>query len=335
MCHYKKPTSMNHLLNLILIYISFLTFSCKNDDPMKTEIMVVAEEASTGVFQLFTRNINGTNPKQLTFNQFKSFMPAISPNGDYIAYVIESNFSADIYLIKSDGTDNHKITNGGVNITPYWTSNGEHILFSYSTNPGNTYNSKIYRMKADGTQKSVLINDTCNCSELAPTVSPDGQFVAFGSNRSGAEEYEIWKVNIAGNDLTKLTTVEYDSDIQANIQQKVPAWSPDGTKIALWRGVEMTELQLDGSIRDQKIIQSWKICVMNADGSNLTAIDFGDDPTWSNDSKYVIHPDPMNRDMNANNQISIKKHLPDGGDNITLFKTAKNFGRMDIGYTIK
>ena len=111
-----------------------------------------------------------------------------------------------------------------------------------------------------------------------------------------------------------------------------PSWSPDGSKIAIWRGVEMSELNQDGSERDRLIIQSWKVCVMNTDGTDLTAVDFGDDPCWSNDGHYIFHPDPINRDKNPNGAISIKMHLPDGSNNITLFKTTKGFGRMDVGF---
>lgn len=329
------------MLNITLLIGVLLTFSCKEDNSItslnqdKIEVIVVAEEDSAGILQIYSRRIDGANARQLTHNPFKSYMPSISPEGNHIAYVMESNVSADIYLIRFDGTNNHKITNGGVNLTPSWTPSGDHILFSYAPAPGDNFFSKIYKMKSDGTEKSLLVNDSCNCSEFAPTTSPDGRFVVFSSNRSGNEKYEIWKAGIDGANLSRLTTVAYDSDIQANIQQKAPSWSPDGTTIALWRGVEMTELHLDGSSRDQKIIQSWKICIMNSDGSNLTAIDFGDDPTWSNDSKYILHPDPMNRDMNSNSQISVRKHLSDGSKNITLFKTFKNFGRMDVGYMNK
>ena len=153
---------------------------------------------------------------------------------------MEGSGSADIYLIKFDGTDNHKITNGGVNMTPCWTPDGNNILFSYAATGAGNF--KIYKMKSDGTEKTLLVNDSCNCSEFVPTLSPDGQFVAFTSNRSGNNKYEIWKVGIAGSNLTKLTMVSYDSVIQANIQQKVPSWSPDGKQIALWRGVEADEL---------------------------------------------------------------------------------------------
>jgi Tol biopolymer transport system component len=336
-----RNLKMRQMLNFILLILSLQSFSCKQDNPIipsdsgKNEIIVVAEEDSLGVFQLFIRNIDGSNPKQLTHNQFKSYMPSISSKGDYIAYVMESNNSADIYLIKFDGTDNHKITSGGINITPRWVPDSDEILFTHTPTINGSVPQRIYKMNSDGSNKSILINETGIFSEAAPTISPDGNQVAFTSDRSGTEKFEIWKANINGTDLIKLTSVDYDTVVNANIQQKVPAWSPDGKKIAIWRGIEMSELYQDGSPHDEYIIKSWKICIMNSNGSNLIAIDFGDDPTWSNDSKYILHPDPMNRDMNVNNQISVKRHLSDGSDNITLFKTFKNFGRMDIGYINK
>ena len=329
---------MKHISNIFLLFLCLLNFQCKQDSytdgsiSNEKELIVVAEDDLSGTFQLFTRDIDGSNPKQLTFNQSKSSQPSISPNGGEIAYIVEGSNSVDIYIINTDGTGNHKITNAGINITPCWTPDGNYILFAYAPMPDPNIKFRIYKIKKDGTEKTVLVNDLGDFSEYAPTISEKANQVAFTSTRSGNAKYEIWKANLDGSSVTRLTMSDYDSDIQANIEQKVPSWSPDGTKIALWRGIEMDELRHDGSDRDQKIYQSWKICVMNSDGSNLTAVDFGDDPTWTNDSKYILHPDPANRDQNLNGQISVKRHLPDGSNNITYFKTGRNFGRMDVGY---
>jgi TolB protein len=327
---------MKKMLTLIGFIFCIVTISCNTDSSLTdsdlVEKIIVSEEDVNGTLQLFIHDIDGSNPTQITFNSNKSWMPAISPDGKKVAYVEESNSSADIYLITIGGTENQLLAAGGINITPVWTPDGNHILYTHSPTLDGTIPQRIYIMEAKGFNKTALINETGSYSEVVPTISPDGSQVAFASDRSGHDQFEIWKANIDGTNLTQLTTIAYDSNIQANIQQKVPSWSPDGSKIALWSGVEMNELNQDGGPRDQLIVQSWKICVMNTDGTELTAIDFGDDPTWSTDGNYIYHPDPMNRDQNSNNSISIKKHRPNGNDNITLFKTTKDFGRMDVGF---
>ena len=324
------------MLQLIGFILCISCGSCDKEssltDSYLIEKIIVSEEDVNGTLQLFIHDINGSNPTQFTFNSNKSWMPAISPNGKKVSYVEESNISADIYVINIDGTENQLLASGGINIAPVWTPEGNHILYTHTPTVNGTIPQRIYKMEANGFNKTALINEAGNFSEVVPTISPDGSQVAFASDRSGHDQFEIWKVNIDGTNLIRLTTTDYDSIIQANIQQKVPSWSPDGSKIALWRGVEMNELNQDGGPRDQLIVQSWKICVMNTDGTELTAIDFGDDPTWSTDGNYIYHPDPMNRDQNPNNSISIKKHRPNGNDNITLFKTTRDFGRMDVGF---
>lgn len=323
------------MLQILLVILAFISCHKKDNiispNNLKQEIMVVSEEDSNGVLQLFIRNIDGSNPTQLTFNSNKSWMPAISPIGDKIAYVLESSTSSDIYVINVDGSCNQILTTGGLNITPTWTPDGAKILYTHTATLNGSIPQRILHMDADGSNKKPLISDSGQYSEVVPTISPDGSQVAFASDRSGENKYEIWKVNMNGTNLTRLTTSGYDELIQGNIQQKVPSWSPDGNKIALWQGVEMSELNLDGSERDQMIFNSWKVCVMNTDGTGLTAVDFGDDPTWSNDGQYILHPDPINRDENLNGAISVKILKSDGTNIKTLFKTSKNFGRMDVG----
>lgn len=317
---------------IILVLVLLLNSACQeSDDPVlvQKEIMVVSEMDSQGIYQLYLRDIDGSNPVQLTFNEYKSWMPAICPDGKKAAYVLQNN-NLDIWYINLDGSDNRKITNGGMNIVPAWTPDGEHIYFTHSMNPAGIP-PRIYKMKKDGTGRERVTQDDGDFAEWVPSLSPDASQLVFASDRSGPEKFEIWKVNSDGSGLVRITEAGYDSIIGANIQMKVPAWSPDGSKIAMWRGVEMTELARDGGERDRKIQEGWIIHLVNPDGSGFEALDQGDDPCWSNDGRYIIHPDPLNRDENIPGTISVKKTRADTSENITLFKTRKGFARMDIG----
>jgi Tol biopolymer transport system component len=321
-----------NIINFVLVLL--ISSACREtDDPVlvEKEIMVVSEMDSQGIYQLYIREIDGNNPVQLTFNEFKSWMPAICPDREKVAYVLQQTNSLDIWYINLDGSNNRKITNGGMNIVPAWTPDGEYIYFTHSMNPAGVP-PRIHKMKSDGSGRERVTKDDGDFAEWVPSLSPDASRIVFASDRSGPEKFEIWKANIDGTGLVRLTEAGYDDEIGANIQMKVPAWSPDGSKIAMWRGVEMTELAKDGGERDRKIQEGWIIHLVNQDGSGLTALDQGDDPCWTNDGQYIIHPDPLNRDQNPPGIISVKKTRVDGTENTTLFRTRKGFARMNIGY---
>ncbi len=58
--------------------------------------------------------------------------------------------------------------------------------------------------------------------DISPAWSPDGQRIAFSSNRDGHSG--IYTVNVDGGNLLRLTQRTYE-----NLS---PTWSPDGSKIA-------------------------------------------------------------------------------------------------------
>ena len=82
---------------------------------------------------------------------------AWSPNGERIVYVSDKDGDADIYSMKSDGSDSRQLTRNEIADTqPSWSSNGKRIIF-VSDLHGNT---EIFTMKDDGTeQQRLTIND--------------------------------------------------------------------------------------------------------------------------------------------------------------------------------
>ena len=103
----------------------------------------------------------------------------------------------------------------------------------------------IYRVDEDGTGATNLTKLPAH-TYTGMSLSPDGQKVAFSSDRDGCPS--IWTMNLDGTDLRNLTGGNL-FEVRCNF---LPRWSPDGTRIAFT------------TTRENK----YSVYVMNADGSN-------------------------------------------------------------------
>ncbi|MYG19029.1 MAG: hypothetical protein F4208_05555, partial [Gemmatimonadales bacterium] len=111
-----------------------------------------------------------------------------------------------------------------------------------------------------------LVRLTSNSAiDYEPAWSPDGDQIAFTTDRDGNSE--IYVMNTSGSGVTRLTD-HSRHDIR-------PSWSPDGDKIAF-------ESERDGNR---------EIYVMNADGSEVTRLTdhsaFDYSPAWSSDGTKI------------------------------------------------
>jgi Tol biopolymer transport system component len=137
------------------------------------------------------------------------------------------------------------------------------LAYVASTDP---YNWDIWTMNPDGSDRRQLTTHPAHDDN--PTWSPDGQRIAFVSERDGNPE--IYVMNADGSQQTRLTN-------QAGMDL-MPNWSPDGQRIAFVS--DRTRKQL--------------LYVMNVDGSqpiritNATSFDPKDaSPAWSPDGQRI------------------------------------------------
>ena len=152
----------------------------------------------------------------------------------------------------------------------------------------------------DGDGKNSKRLTSTKATDFYPTLSPDGQTIAFSTRRTG--NFEIYLMGIDGSNPRRLT--------QGLGSCFAPNYSPDGKKIVF-------------VVADEKNVQH--IYVMGADGgSPLKISDVGSnvDPTFSPDGKSIAFgsdrdgtPALYVMDANGKNVRRITQNMVVGGRN--------------------
>ncbi len=184
--------------------------------------------------------------------------PKFSTDGNWINFIRGNNTGSELYRIATSGGPAVALTDDGRYVSDHaWV--GDHVIFSsdrlgsrrlwyLDTQNGQIstlgmpginlisaskngkklvfesahYTANIYKLHFDQpeilAEKIISSNDYDNY----PSLSPGENFIAFNSNRSGADS--IWIASSSGEDAQMLNQT-------ADIRRVDPAWSADGSKL--------------------------------------------------------------------------------------------------------
>ena len=196
----------------------------------------------------------------------------LSPDGSMVATSSSRAGNMDIYVTKVDGTLEQRLTTDpGFDRKPTWSPEGSEIAF-ISDRDG--FGQSIYVVGVDGTGLKQVINHTSRIQDLS--WSPANSKIVFTSLakvEGGGEIWDLYLIDLDGTNLTRITDVDSKGgDITGEISS--PAWSPDGSKLAVVYG---------GS-------SGRRIYVMNADSTGLIGLtknQGGWKPIWSPDGNKI------------------------------------------------
>ena len=197
--------------------------------------------------QLWTMAPDGKDQKRLSITPggFTSERDAaFSPDGKTIAFAAETNGQFDVWTVPAAGGAATKVTSeAGDERWPSFTRDGR-IIYAhrpvkgawaiYTSSGGSRGSGGAGGAgRSGGSVTTKLTPD--DAAEWQPRVSPDGEWVAFVSDReSAAGEIDIWAREVATDAAAKPRTVRVTKTAGA---ESAPAWAPDSKHIAYSAGL--------------------------------------------------------------------------------------------------
>ncbi|HEY1484342.1 MAG TPA: hypothetical protein VGF19_16530 [Candidatus Acidoferrum sp.] len=129
--------------------------------------------SATGTSESIWKLVNGTGTQLWSAPGARVFGgPAISPDGQRIAFSVRQNGQALLYVIQADGSKARIVADSlDLQGAPAWTSDGQSIT-SAAVDHGVPH---LYRIPLDGRSPATLVQEY----SVDPVWAPDGQFVVY------------------------------------------------------------------------------------------------------------------------------------------------------------
>jgi TolB protein len=215
--------------------------------------------------ELYMMDYDGANQTRLTFNKWRDYMPAWSPDQRVIVFTSYRAGNPDLYLLYPYEGKLVPVSTKGTNFSGAFSPDGKKLAFC-STRDGN---AEIYVANADGSNiRRITFNSAI---DTAPSWSPTGREIAFTSDRTGTPQ--IYIMDAEGGNVRK---VSFGGDYLDS-----PVWSPDGERIVF---VSRVNNFFDLYILNLKTNKITKLTESNARNES---------PSWSPDGRHIVFSSNM------------------------------------------
>ena len=229
--------------------------------------LAFVRQSAVVIADIYLVQVAGGETRRLTFNDQRIGGLAWTPDGREIVFSSDPGGSSNssLWRISSIGGMPELLSGTGGNaFYPAISRQGSRLIYSRRTLDRNIWRLELSGLTTARNRPARLIASTR--TDFFPQISPDGDRIAFESDRSGSPE--VWVCDRDGRRAVQLTSF-------AGVNAVSPCWSPDGRWIAF-------DAAPDGN---------GDIYVINADGGSprrLTTEGSGDTvPSWSRDGKWI------------------------------------------------
>jgi TolB protein len=231
--------------------------------------------------ELYVRAEDGTT-RRLTRNRVFDGFPRWSPDRSKIVFVRARGNDSDLYVMNADGTGVRRLAGSArrfQDLYPAWSPDGRTIVFASNRFGEN----EILVMRADGTGLRRITRTARWVDDTTPTFTPDGKALVIVSNRVAFSNYELFRIRLSdGRVLKRLTFWGEGGDLTPG-DDLMPAFSPDGRRIAWVSDRRGPEGRL-----------GYALWTMNANGGDVRRVTRHPSlniafPRWSPDGATILY----------------------------------------------
>jgi Tol biopolymer transport system component len=190
-----------------------------DQDPTAAQGTVVFVSYRDGNAELYRVPLAGGASTRLTTTPKNETAPALSRDGQRLAFTYDDTGVTKLWTSQSNGTGAARATtdafgfSGSIEASPAWAPTSTRLVF-VATNAGT---ADLYDLTLPANFS--LLSGT-GSAEVEPAWSADGQWVVFASNRDAASNTELYLLRVSSGGVTRLTN-------RAGVDA-LPSWTPDG-----------------------------------------------------------------------------------------------------------
>ena len=193
-----------------------------------------------GHFEIYSQNVDGSDPRKLTSNGAYNAEATVSPDGSRIVFTSTRDGDLDLYTMNPDGSDVRRVTSRvGYDGGAFFSPDGKHLVWraQYPETSADTadYRQLLGERLVRPTRLELWVADpdgqharkvtSLGGANFAPFFHPDGRRIIFASNylNPRGRDFDLFLVDTDGTGLEQVTR---DPDFDG-----FPMFSPDGKKL--------------------------------------------------------------------------------------------------------
>lgn len=169
-------------------------------------------------YQIVLADADGSNAQRIETGQPFNFVPTWSPDGKWVLFVSGEHYNCHPHIVRPDGTGLKKLADrrgyrgvtefldvpdfhGGSSDVPIWSKDGRSVIYTALVGE----NVELFRVDLEGNSMQLTKSPT-GTTHYHPQLSPDGDFLVYGSKRDGVRQLCVMRlVDGEVRQITQLT----------------------------------------------------------------------------------------------------------------------------------